>query len=240
MYSQFQKEICNLEKFGETEPHKDWGKNERHNWQIVIIKRSIYNTVDDILVTFGTLDETFEKSDEDILDNIEDEEGILEESETEALQNFVWKRMIGIKQIETNNSKSPESNFPVSSSSKRKMLWVKLPKLKIKKFSKDPKMYCAFRANAFKLVGNKNNEVSAAEKFTYFKSYLARDYKSGLALTSRNHKVALKLIEKRFSSIQVIIDSQIKFLYKLPLIRNIENMKNMQECYSKMEMNFRS
>ena len=36
-------------------------------------KQSKMQRVDDILVIFETFDETFEKTDEDILDNVEDE-----------------------------------------------------------------------------------------------------------------------------------------------------------------------
>lgn len=56
------------------------------------------------------------KLDEDILDNIEDEEGIAEERETtEAFQNFLCKKVIIIKQFFTwlrekgKNSKFPEN-----------------------------------------------------------------------------------------------------------------------------------
>ena len=66
------------------------------------------------------------KLDEDILDNIENEEGIAEEIDTaEAFYNFVQEKVILTEQFftqlreEANNSKFLESRFPVSSTRER-------------------------------------------------------------------------------------------------------------------------
>ena len=78
----------------------------------------------------------------------------------------------------------------------RERLRVKLPKLRIEKFSGDPKRCCALR-DAFDLTENDNNELSDVEKFTYLWNYLAGDVltlQTGLALTGSNYKVELNLI----------------------------------------------
>ena len=99
---------------------------------------------------------------------------------------------------------------------RRDKIRIKLPKLQKEKFSGDPKQYRAFR-DAFDLVANENNDLTDVEKFTYLRSYLTGDalrLQAGLALTSSNHRVALELLERRFGTKQVIINSHMESLYK--------------------------
>ena len=73
------------------------------------------------------------------------------------------------------------------------------------------------------LVANENNDLTDVEKFTYLISHLTGyglRLQAGLALTSGSYRVALELLERRFGIKQVIIDSHMESLYKLPLIRS--------------------
>ena len=166
---------------------------------------------------------------EELLDNIEDENEIAEEIDvTEEFQNFVRKKGIEIERLfdrvkaEENRSRMTalKQSIPITREREKVgvilVILVKLPKLQIGKFSGDPKQYRAFR-DAFDLVANRNNDLTDVEKFTYLRSYLTGDalrLQAGLALTSSNYRVALELLERRFGTKQVIINSHMESLYK--------------------------
>ena len=155
------------------------------------------------------------------------------------MYNFLNKKVIETEQIfpqlqeEANNSKFPESYFPVFSMRERERVGVKFPKLQIEKFSEDSKRYFTFRGT-LNLVAIDNNELSNVEKFTSLPN------SNKLSITSSNYKVAIKLLEMRFGSTQVIINSHMETLYKLPLIENSGDIKNMREFHNIIEMNFRN
>ena len=163
------------------------------------------------------------KLDEELLDSIEDENEIAKEiNAAEEFQNFVRKKGIEIEQFlsrikdEENRNRMPALEQPIPIIRERDKVRVKLPKLQIEKFSGDPKQYRAFR-DAFDLVANENNDLTDVEKFTYLRSYLTGDalrLQAGLALTSSNFRVALELLERRFGTKQVIINSHMESLYK--------------------------
>ena len=82
--------------------------------------------------------------------------------------------------------------------------------------------------------------MTDVEKFTYLRSYLTGDalrLQSGLALTSGNYKVALELLERRFGTKQVIINSHMESLYKLPIFRSSEDVRSIRGFNDKIEMN---
>ena len=166
---------------------------------------------------------------EELLDNIEDENEIAEEIDvTEEFQNFVRKKGIEIERLfdrvkaEENRSRMTalKQSIPITREREKVgvilVILVKIPKLQIVKFSGDPKQYRAFR-DAFDLVANRNNDLTDVEKFTYLRSYLTGDalrLQVGLALTISNYRVALELLERRFGTKQVIINSHMESLYK--------------------------
>ena len=85
--------------------------------------------------------------------------------------------------------------------------------------------------------------MTDVEKFTYLRSYLTGDalrLQAGLALTSSNYRVALELLERRFGTKQVIINSHMESLYKLPVIRSSEDVRSIRDFHDKIEMNLRS
>ena len=166
---------------------------------------------------------------EELLDNIEDENEIAEEIDvTEEFQNFVRKKGIEIERLfdrvkaEENRSRMTalKQSIPITREREKVgvilVILVKIPKLQIGRFSGDPKQYRAFR-DAFDLVANRNNDLTDVEKFTYLRSYLTGDalrLQVGLALIISNYRVALELLERRFGTKQVIINSHMESLYK--------------------------
>ena len=160
---------------------------------------------------------------EQLLDSIEDENEIAEEiNAAEEFQNFVRKMGIEIEQFfarikdEENRERMSAVEQPIPVIGERDKIRIKLLKLQKEKFSGDPKQYRAFR-DAFDLVANENNDLTDVEKFTYLRSYLTGDalrLQAGLALTSSNYRVALELLERRFGTKQVIINSHMESLYK--------------------------
>ena len=85
--------------------------------------------------------------------------------------------------------------------------------------------------------------MTDAEKFTYLRSYLsggALRLQAGLALTSSNYRVALELLERRFGTKQVIINSHMESLYKLPVVRSSEDVRSIGDFHDNIEMNLQS
>ena len=85
--------------------------------------------------------------------------------------------------------------------------------------------------------------MTDVEKFTYLRSYLTGDalrVQPGLVLTSSNYRVALELLERRFGTKQVIINSHMERLYKLPVIRRGEDVRSIRDFHDKIETDRRS
>ena len=186
---------------------------------------------------------------EELLDSIEDENEIAEEiNAAEEFRNFVRKKGIEIEQFfarikdEENRDGMLALEQPIPIIRERDKVRVKLPKLQIEKFSGDPKQYRAFR-DSFDLAANENNDLTDVAKFTHLRSYLTGDVlrlQTGLALTSGNYRVALELLQRRFGIKQVIINSHMESLYKLPVIKNSEDVRSIRDFHDKIEMNLRS
>ena len=189
------------------------------------------------------------KLDKELLDSTDNKNEIAEViNAAEEFQNFVRKEGTEIEQFfarikdEENQDRMPALKQPILIIRERDKVRVKLLKLQIEKFSGHPKQYRAFR-DAFDLVVNENNDVTDVWIFTYLRSYLAGGAlrsQVGLALTSSNYRVALELLEKRFGTKQVIINSHMESLYKLPVIRSSEDVRSIRDFHDKIEMNLRS
>ena len=82
--------------------------------------------------------------------------------------------------------------------------------------------------------------MTDVEKFAYLRSYLTGDalrLQAGLALTSGNYRVALELLERKFETKHVIINSHMESPYKSPVIRSSENVRSIRDFHDKIEMN---
>ena len=70
---------------------------------------------------------------------------------------------------------------------------MKLPKLKIKRFSGDPTEYKSFK-DSFEKAVNWRSDIAKVEKFTCLKSFLTGEASravKGLAVTAENYEEAL-------------------------------------------------
>ena len=105
---------------------------------------------------------------------------------------------------------------------------LRLPKLEIKKFGGNPREYRAFK-DAFRVAIDENESLSNIEKFTYLRSYIIGEAEGsikGLATTDNNYKEALEILEERFGNKQVIVNSHMDTLIKLPAVVGVNNTKS--------------
>ena len=141
------------------------------------------------------------------------------------------------KQEET--TRATEMNNPVS-----KTISMKLPKLEVKRFSRDPKEYKSFKNSSLsKIAVNRSSDIAEVEKFTYLKSFLTGETSRAvkdLAVTTENYEEALKVLDKRYGHVQVIVNSHFEELTKLPVVHNNNDTAKLRKLYDKIETNLRS
>ena len=187
------------------------------------------------------------KLDKEILGKIEDEVKIAHEIETaEEIHSEIAILRIKIERVlqqtsekekQEETTRATEMNNPVS-----KTISMKLPKLEVKRFSRDPKEYKSFK-NSFEKAVNRSSDKAEVEKFTYLKSFLTGETSravKGLAVTTENYEEALKVLDKRYGNVQVIVNSHFEELTKLPVVHNNNDTAKLRELYDKIETNLRS
>ena len=126
--------------------------------------------------------------------------------------------------------------------SARRKQKIKLPDYEIKKFSGDPKEYRAFW-DAFSVAIGENEDLSSVEKFTYLKNHLlgeAAKAISGLTATSANYTEAVAILKQRFGNKQVIVNSHMAALTKIPKATDPKDTKKIRQLYDEIEGNLRS
>ena len=108
---------------------------------------------------------------------------------------------------------------------------IRLPKLQLKKFSGDPKLWQEWW-DSFEATVHVNVRISDVEfKFTYLRSLLeeaAHSAIAGLQLTSTNYTVAIDLLKERFAQKQTIINSHMDALLKVQGVSSISEMKKLR------------
>ena len=187
------------------------------------------------------------KLDKEILGKIEDEVKIAHEIETaEEIHSEIAILRIKIERVlqqtsekekQEETTRATEMNNPVS-----KTISMKLPKLEVKRFSRDPKEYKSFK-NSFEKAVNRSSDKAEVEKFTYLKSFLTGETSravKGLAVTTENYEEALKVLDKRYGNVQVIVNSHFEELTKLPVVHNNNDTAKLRKLYDKIETNLRS
>ena len=119
---------------------------------------------------------------------------------------------------------------------------IKLPKYEIKRFSGEATEYRAFW-DAFQVAIDQNVSLSNVEKFTYLKSYVtgdAEDSIKGLTATDVNYKMAVDILKQRYGNTQVIVNSHMKSLTRLPSVHDDRDTKRIRKLYDKIESDLRS
>ena len=119
---------------------------------------------------------------------------------------------------------------------------IRLPKLQLKKFSGDPKLWQEWW-DSFEATVHVNVRISDVEfKFTHLRSLLeeaAHSAIAGLQLTSTNNTVAIDLLRERFAQKQTIINSHMDALLKVQGVSSISEMKKLRQVYNRVEIHIR-
>ena len=111
---------------------------------------------------------------------------------------------------------------------------LKLPKFELPKFSGDIIQWNSFY-DLFKASVDSHPGYSGAQKLSVLKSSLGDDASrliSNLQITDSNYSEAMKLLQQRYDNKREIINSHIKRLYTLPVLReeNAANLRKVIDC----------
>ena len=118
---------------------------------------------------------------------------------------------------------------------------ARLPKLVIKKFGGQPWQWLEFW-DSFVASVHDNEDLSDAERFSYFKSLLegpAYSTVAGLALTSTNYEKAIGLLKSRYGQRQVIINSHMEHLLNLQAVTDSRELRKLRKLYDTIEQDIR-
>lgn len=91
---------------------------------------------------------------------------------------------------------------------------IKLPKLVIKKYSREISQWQEFWSQ-YEIAIHDNNALCKREKFTYLKSYLtgaAAKAIAGLTMTDTNYDAAVELLQNRFGRKDIVISAHMSKL----------------------------
>ena len=117
---------------------------------------------------------------------------------------------------------------------------VKLPKLEMIQFDGDKIKWTKFW-DTFDCAVHSNKKLSDVEKLTYLMSKLTGEAKktiSGLALSNGNYRVAVKLLQERFSRKQEIIDLHYSHLMNTP--RPEDTTESLRSFLNEIQRHLRS
>ena len=119
---------------------------------------------------------------------------------------------------------------------------VKLPKLHLQKFSGCPSEFRTFW-DSFHAADDSNTDINDGEKMNYLRGLLdgpAAATIAGLALSSANYLIAVKLLHERFGNRQLVINSHMESLLKLSCVSSMVDIKRIRMVYDMIESNVRS
>ncbi|XP_054709142.1 uncharacterized protein LOC129218845 [Uloborus diversus] len=139
--------------------------------------------------------------------------------------------------ISERSSLSHSKSEPVSENK-----FVKLPKLTIPKYFGQITQYLDFW-NTFKASIHKNPGLSKIQKFNYLRSYLggpAAMAIEGFEITDDNYDAALKILEERFGSKDLIIQEHFDKLLNLTPVYKLNDISKLRKMHNEIETNVRS
>ena len=147
---------------------------------------------------------------------------------------------------ETPPTREPEDGARVASTPEpdraRVITKVKLPKLTLRKFGGGLTSWATFW-DSFESSIHQNPDLSQVDKFNYLHSLVdgtAAEAIAGLALTSSNYEVAIKVLKKRFGYKQQQISKHMDVLLQLEGVNSSLNIKGLRYLYDKVESQVRS
>ena len=182
--------------------------------------------------------DTLKNLDEQILELVEDETKITTEIEEAAdFNERIYECMVKIDSILCLKQEKPDpmNQHPVlaTTAGQSATKSTRLPKLILKKFNGEAYQWQSFW-DSFSSSVNTNESLSDVEKFNYLRSLCEQGAAStivGLALTDTNYKVAVDLLKKRFGNVDVVINSHMDRLLKLPQLNNSNDVRKLRVLY---------
>lgn len=130
------------------------------------------------------------------------------------------------------------SSFSNNTSTFNSKLNVKLPEINIQTFTGIPSEWQAF-FEIFTALITKNTRLSDSERFIYLKGLLKNEplnLINNLQLTGDNFKIAIEILEKRYSNKLAVINCHIKNLLEIPFITKC-NAHNLRDFITLMKQN---
>ena len=119
---------------------------------------------------------------------------------------------------------------------------AKLPKLEVKKFSGRLQGWQEFW-DSFQSSIDKNESLSAVDKFAYLRSLVqepARSTIAGFALTSANYEAAVQALKKRYGKEIAIQRAHVNDLLELSPVFRHRDIPRLRKLYDDCETHFRA
>ena len=180
--------------------------------------------------------------DNEILELIKSENDI--EKEIESTSEFSDKLQIAFGKLENilSEQKNKKKSSTITTASlvtnnKPESSRVRLPKLKIPKFSGNALQWKSFW-DQYNATIHSSTVISNIKKFNFFKNLLtgsALESISSLSLTDSNYERAIDLLKERFNNPQILISSCMKVLATLPKVHSMKHVAELRDLYNKIE-----
>ena len=133
-----------------------------------------------------------------------------------------------------------QSDNAMPSPSQQHVPKAKLPKLKVEKFNGRIQEWQGFW-DVFKSLINKNNGLSAVDKFSYLGSLVqepARSTIAGFTLREANYEEAVRVLKKHCGKGTAIQQAHINDLLSLPLVYSDRDTPRSKRLYDRCEMHY--
>ena len=159
---------------------------------------------------------------------------------TEKINVCLFKIEKYLKKPEISKFNTSLSTSMSTSTSNKK--GVRLPKLELKKYSGDPKMWQTWW-DGFNSSIHENEDLTDIDRFNYLRSLLqgpAAHAILGLGLSAENYGEAIEILKARFGKKLVVISSHMDALMKTPSIKSIHDTRGLRSLYDKVENHIRS
>ena len=190
--------------------------------------------------------------DNQVLEKIDDAEAIATEIEEASDLRVLMKEAIANIELAFKSKQPSPSNLFVghnqmgethdNSQASKPANTVKLPELHLQKLSGCPSEFLTFWGS-FHAAVDSNTDINDIEKMNYLRGLLdgpAAATITGLALSSANYSIAVKLLHERFGNLQLVINSHMESLLQLSCVSSMVDIKRIRMVYDMIESNVRS
>ena len=181
------------------------------------------------------------KLDNDIMELMGEDQSADLEKEIDETSEFDRQVSDVVRCVEMLFKEHAETAEPQAGSlgGSKAVIRAKLPKLEIKKYSRDPKQWQLFW-DSFNSAVYANYSLQNVDKCNYLRGLLegaALAAITGLALTESNYEAAIEVLKERFGNKQLIISSHMESLLQLSPVTSIAEIKKIRMIYDHVEAN---